>query len=149
MCLDRRRSPRRRKTLDEVARRYDVDAELSHELDRSRVDTRHVRNRAARRIFHRHAPHARDETLQSAFELIASGVSVGRPGEMRERVPFDRMNERAGLTLGGNQVKPPACQKVTAPAADPGDLDGDWIEPAEIVQQPRVDSLGPERRLNA
>ena len=101
MGVDRGGVPDGREALDQITRRDDVDAELPDELDRPGIDARNVGNRALRRIFHRHAPHARDEPLDARFELVASGVAVARSRQVRKRVAFDGVHEPAGLAAGG------------------------------------------------
>jgi len=46
--FDRGLVPHSRKALNQIAGRHDLDARASHELDRPRVDSRDVRNRALR-----------------------------------------------------------------------------------------------------
>ena len=45
--------------LNKVAGGHDLDARLLHELDRAGVHARDIRDRAVRRVFHRHAPQSR------------------------------------------------------------------------------------------
>ena len=46
VCLDRCGIPARREPLDEIARRHDLDAELTDELDGPCIDAGDVRDRA-------------------------------------------------------------------------------------------------------
>src|SRR5215813_8543902 len=67
---------------------------------------------------------------------------------MRQRVRFNGMNQRAWLSSGGNEVVPSPRRQVPALPADGGDVGGDRVQPAEVVQQPRIDAVLLQRGLN-
>src|SRR4051794_20932796 len=58
------------------------------------------------------------------------------------------MDERAGLAAGGNQVVPPSRREMAALPSDSADVDGNRVDPAEIVEQPPVEPVGLQRLLD-
>src|SRR5262249_12843293 len=148
MRVDRRPVPCRGEALHEIARRHDFDAELPNELDGPGIDTGDVRNRTLGRVLHRDALRAGAEPLDPRLELIAPGVAFGRTGEMIERRGLDRVHEAARLALCRNEIKPAPGREVAALPADARDLDGNRIEAAEVVEQPRIEAFGAQRRLD-
>src|SRR5262249_12806369 len=89
-----------------------------------------------------------EEFLQAGLELIAAGVLRHRARQMRERLPLDLMDEAARLPGRRNQVEPAACREMAALAIDRRHVGGDRIETAEVGQQPAVDAVGFQGRLN-
>jgi hypothetical protein len=134
--------------LDEVARGNDFDAELLDQLDRAGVDPRDVRDRAPRRILHRDAAHALQQLLQPRLERGASGIAEGSAWKVREGVRFDRMNKGARFAGCGDEVVPPTCREVPPLPADTGDVHGDAVHAVKIVEQPPVEPLRTQRRLD-
>ena len=67
---------------------------------------------------------------------------------MRRASAFDRVDQAARLAGGGNQVIPAPGREMPALPADAGHVGGDRIEPAKIVQQPAVEAVGLQRRLD-
>src|SRR5262249_42871430 len=137
------------KALHEIARGYDLRAELPNQLDRTRVDTRHVRNSTIRRIFHGQSSHAADDPAESGFELSPPGASLDGTRYLRQHVRLDRVHQPPRRSLGWNQIKPSACGEVAAPPRKPRHVQGDRIDAVEIVEQPAVQVLSTESRLNS
>ena len=86
---------------------------------------------------------------EAALELFASGVAFERAGQMRERVRFDRVNQRraarrwpeSGSTSAGSpDGRPGGRPPVTSAAIG--------IDAAEIVEQPAVEAFGAQRGLH-
>ena len=140
--------PHGREPLHEVAGRHDTCARLPHELDRARIDARDVRNRAARRVLHRHGANAVQETLEPRLELIAPRVAFGGAGQVGERILFDGVNEPARLASRWDQVIPAPRREVTALPRDGRHVGRDRIDPAEVVEQPAVDAVGSQCGLD-
>ena len=67
---------------------------------------------------------------------------------MRKRVLFNRVHEAARFAFGGNQVIPAACREMTTLPRNSGHVGGNRVDAAEVVQQPRVQTVGLERRLD-
>ena len=67
---------------------------------------------------------------------------------MRERILFDRMDQPARLAAGRNQVIPASRREMTALAIDLGDVRRDGVDAAEVVEQPGVERVGAQRRLD-
>src|SRR5438874_1980979 len=128
---------------------YSVVATPSHELDRAGVDAGDVGDGALGRVFHGDAAHARHETPEPRLELVAAGIPIGRSRQMRERVALDCVDEPARRALGRNEIVPAPRREMTSLTADAGHLGGNRVESAEIVEQPGVDAVGSEGRLNA
>ena len=138
-------------TLDQIPRRDDrqaVAAALANELDRSGVHARDVRNRASGGVLHRHAAETRDEALQACFELLAARIALGRAGQVRERVRFNGVDKFARLAGGGNQVIPAARGQMAGLARDGGDVGGDRIDAAKVVEEPGVQPFRDKRGLH-
>ena len=127
------RAPNGREPLDQVARRDDLDAGLPHELDRSGIHARYIRNRAAGRIFHGDAVDAGQQAAQTGLQLIAARVALGCARQMRQRVLFDRVHETARFTGCRNQIVPAPRGEMTALAIHGGDVRRDRIDAAKIV----------------
>ena len=140
--------PHGRKALDQIARRHDVDAKLADALDGTGVDPGDVRDRAAGRVLHRHPALSGEQPAEFRVELQATGVAGGRPREVGEGARFDAMDEPAGLAVGRDEVVPAARGQVAALARHARDVGGNRVQAAEIVEQPAVEPLGPERRLD-
>src|SRR5438128_2642771 len=67
---------------------------------------------------------------------------------MVECVALYRVDETARFTGGRDEIVPAPCGEMAAAPVDAGDFDGNRIEPVEIVQQPSVQPIGGERRLD-
>jgi len=145
---DLRVMPHRGEALHEVARRSHLDAEPTDQLHRASVHSRDVRDRAERRVFHGDAAHAGEQPLQSAFELLASGVSLGRARQMGQRARFNRVDQSPGLAGSGNEVVPSPRGEVATLPADAGHVERDRIDAPKIVEQPPVQSFGAQGNLN-
>ena len=76
--------PRRRKTLDEIAGRNDLDASRANQFDRAGVDARHVRDGAVRRVLHGDPMQTLQQPPEPGFELAAARVAIGRAREMSQ-----------------------------------------------------------------
>ena len=118
------------------------------QFDGACVDTREYGIAHERRVLHRDAPHAAEQLAQSGFELIAAGVARLRTRQMVERIALDGMDEAARFAGRRDEVVPAPRREVPAVAVDAGHFAGDGIQPVEIVQQPAVEAVGRERRLN-
>ena len=121
---DRPLVPHRRKPLDEISRRDDLDARDAHQLNRAGVDPRDVRDGALGRVFHRDAPQTLQQLAEPGLELVAARVALGGAGEMRQRMALDGMNQSARLAGRGNQVVPAACREMPALMVDARQLSG-------------------------
>ena len=98
--------PHRLEPLDQVARRHDLDAQRAHRFDRPGVDPRHVGNRVAGRVFHRHPARPVEQLLQPGGELLAAGVGPLLAGQRVEVVALDRVHQPAGLAARRDEVVP-------------------------------------------
>ena len=67
---------------------------------------------------------------------------------MRERVRFNRMDQRARLSGRRNQVIPPPRGEVAALTKDTGHVRGNRIDASEIVEEPGVDPVRFQRLLD-
>jgi hypothetical protein len=67
---------------------------------------------------------------------------------MRERVLLDLVDEAARLRRWPESGSTSAGREVAALAADAGDVGGQRIQAAEVVEQPAVEAVGGERRLH-
>ena len=141
--------PHRRKPLDEIARRHDLDAGLANAFNRSRIDARDIGNRAAWRVFHGDSLEPRHQAPQPRFELLPARVAFGMAGKVCERMRFDGVDERAWFTDRRNQVVPTASGQVAALPANAGDVVCDRVQPAKVVQQPGVNSVVFQGRPNS
>ena len=147
--LDRRLVPHRGESLDEIARRHHLDARLPDELDRAGVDARDVGNRAVRRVFHRHPPQPRDQPCEARLR-VARGRHTARSFPEGGRACAARWRGRGprGSPAGGNQVVPAPRGQMTPLTCDRRHLGGDRVESAKIVEQPAVDAVSRQRRLD-
>ena len=97
----RRLVPHGREPLDEIAGRHDLDAALAHELDRAGVDARRHREWRSRASTPSPRAAARRAAAQARFELLASGIPFGRPGQMSERVRSMAWTRPRGSPVAG------------------------------------------------
>ena len=137
-----------RETLDKIARRDDFDSELSDELDRARIDASDVGDRAARRIFHRDALLICKQAANPGLQLVASGILFRCARQMVQSVTFDGVDETPWLRRSRNEVVPTSRRQMAALPPDRRELDGNRVQAAEIVEQPTVEAIGAQRRLN-
>src|SRR5882672_12331421 len=92
--------------------------------------------------------HALHQLAHAALELLASGIARDGAGQMREHITLDHVDESARFTGGGDQVVPAARREMTAAFVETADFCGDRIAAVEIVQEPGVETVGLQRRLN-
>ncbi len=141
-------APHGGKTLHEIPGRNDVDPQPPDELDGAGVHARDVRDRAARRILHRDAMDAIEQPAETLLELLTAGVSIGRAGEVGQRVGLDRMHELAWLAVGQDQIEPSPGRQVAPLTSHAGHIEGNRVRSAKIVQQPTVESFLDEGSAN-
>ena len=89
-----------------------------------------------------------DERPKAVDELFAAGIPLGRARKVCERVTLDRMDEPARLPDCGNQVVPASAGEMTLLMGDRRELGGDRIQSAKVVEQPAVDAVSRQRRLD-
>ena len=126
----------------------DLNAQAAYTLDGAGVHARHVGNRALRRVLHRHAPQAADEIAQPRLELLTSGVARRSARQVRERMRFDGVHQRPWRALGGDEVVPAPGGEVSPLPEDARHLRRDGIEAPEVVEQPAVQAVVPQRGLD-
>ena len=141
------RRPRCLEALDQIARRHDVNAARANQFRRPRVDTREIRDRAQRRIFHRDASHTVQEVIETRRELFTPRIRLLLAGQRVEVVPLDLVHERARRAGRGNQVVPPPRGHVR-PVGEPCQPGGDRVGPLKVVEKPAVQAIGAKAPLD-
>src|ERR1019366_3300230 len=79
-------------TLNQVARRHDVDAEGAHQLDGAGIDARDIRIGVAWHVFHGDTLDAFDEGLHAGFEFLPTQIDPLRSRHVIERRRFNAVN---------------------------------------------------------
>src|SRR5581483_7390125 len=123
--------------LNEVGRRNNFHSEAADQLDRSRIDARHVRNRVHRRILHRDLFAAGERLLEEFMQLLPWQIDVLIPRKGIQRCRFDRMNDLLWRTGCRNEIEPPARGELCGVQSQ--NVLGDRIAPTEAVKQPAVE----------
>ena len=62
--------PHRLEALDQVRRRYDLNTELTDQLDGAGINSGDVRDGIARRVLHRHPPYPAQDLGQALLKLL-------------------------------------------------------------------------------
>ena len=93
--------PARLEQLDQIARRHDLDAERSHQLDRAGIDARDIGIGVARHVFHGHPLGALHRAPHAGFEFLPAQIDSLRAGHMIERRRLDAVDQLARLALAG------------------------------------------------
>jgi hypothetical protein len=133
--------------LHEIAGGDHLDSQLPNPLHCTGVDTRDVRNGAARRVLQGQPAAPGHERRQAAFELTPPGIGRLPARERVEVVTFDCVHERSRFTRSGNQIEP-APGRHLARAVEPRQARRNRVGAVEVVEQPSVESLGAERALD-
>ena len=132
--------------LDEVGGRDDLVPEAPDDLDRSRVDDRHVRNIVERRILHGELLRLAEHLLDGRVELSPGAVESLLAGERVEPRGLDRGDEADRLPLRRNEVEPAPRRHLLEIETEHAVRE--MIAVVEIAQQPAVDALFLESSLN-
>jgi hypothetical protein len=132
MRLELRRAPAGLELLDEVTRRKDFYPPRPDSLGRASVHPGQVRDRALRRILHRHAAQSREQPVKARFMLLQAGVHALLTRQVVEVRALDGVDQTPWLTDRRNQVVPPTRGHVTA-TGQPCQLAGDRVGPVEVV----------------
>ena len=148
MRRDRGLAPARLELLDQIARRHDFGADRRDQLDGAGIDARHVRDRAVRRVLHRHALRCRSSNVgEAGMQLRAPRVDRLRAGQVIEVVALDGVHQRPGLAGLRDQVEP-APRGEVAGAAHPGEPVRHRVRPLEVVEEPGIEPIGLEGSLD-
>jgi hypothetical protein len=90
----------------------------------------------------------REQRAQARLQLIAARIAARRARQMREGILLDRVHEAARFACCGNEVVPAPSRQMSGLTAHGRDIGRNRVDAAEIVQQPAVEAVGYERRLD-
>jgi len=119
---------------------------LFDDLDRPRVDDRHVRDIIERGVLHRELLGSAEHRLQCRVELPPGAVEPLLPGEGVEPRGFHRRQEADRLSLHGNEVEPASGRHLLEIETE--DAVREMVAVVKIAQKPAVKTLFLESSLN-
>ena len=87
------------------------------------------------------------QRVQSLRQRLTPGILPGLARQVRERVRLNRVDQRTRGAGGRDQVEPAAGRHLAA-AVEPGQAACNLVAAVKIVQEPAVEAVGGQRRLD-
>ena len=139
--------PDRFKPLNKIGRSHDIDTKAADQIDRSRIDPRHIGDGIEGGVLHGDLPTASQERGEECPLLFPSEIWVRRTRQFVQDVRFDSVHQFDRLSRGRNPIVP-------TPRDMPRRIEqqhpiGQGIAAPKIIEQPAIESgCLSERRLD-